>query len=259
MDYAKDKRVLPDILKRPWDLVIVDEAHNAARPHGETGKRSEMERWEAVRKISEQCRHLLLLTATPHNGYTDNYCSLLQMLDPALVRTENGAPTPERERAIPHVCQRTRDAVRKSFEAAGRKAPFAEREVAGTSEVPVELHRDYLYLLEQLDEALEVIRTHAKDTRREQPFEWFRLHLHRRALSSPQALRCSLDNRLARLRESALRESARIEDEGRGESDGAEAQLLASLADHGAGDVETEDERDKRADSALLDMDLHLQ
>jgi len=42
-----------------------------------------MDRWELAEALaaSPRVRHLLLLTATPHNGYTDSFASLLRMLD----------------------------------------------------------------------------------------------------------------------------------------------------------------------------------
>lgn len=264
IDYAKDIRVRPEIRKRRWDLVIVDECHNAAMPHSQRGRRADMDRWEAVDQIASSCEHLLLLSATPHSGYTDSYCSLLRMLGPNLVREVNREPQPVREEARHHVCQRTRKDVQKWFAEAGQKFPFPSREEAKETEVPVDLHRDYFRILETLDTALEVIRTHAVGAGKEQPFEWLRLHLHRRALSSPEALRCSLENRLKRLDEIAQKEVAQRADRDRAdqtehvEAD-SETPLLASLGDQGAADVETEEERDCKADAALLSVDLRLQ
>jgi len=86
VDYAKDLRIRPEIRKRKWDIVIVDECHNAAMPHSQRGRKADMERWEAVDQIAaSSSTHLLLLSATPHNGYTDSYCSLLKMLSRDLV------------------------------------------------------------------------------------------------------------------------------------------------------------------------------
>jgi superfamily II DNA or RNA helicase len=265
IDYAKDIRVRPEIRKRRWDLVIVDEAHNAAMPHGQRARRADMERWEAVDQIAATCEHLLLLTATPHSGYTDSYCSLLKMLAPTLVSEVNGEPRPVREEASHHVCQRTRKDVQKWFAEAGQKFPFPEREDPKDTEVPVDLHRDYLRIIGTMDAVLELVRTHAIGAGKEQPFEWLRLHLHRRALSSPEALRCSLQNRLDRLKEIDAKEVAKktatsnaTEAPEPVEAD-YEGPLLASLADQGAADVETESDRDNKADSALLSVDQRLQ
>lgn len=62
----------------PWDLLIVDEAHNfAPRQYGDESDRCKM-----LREISQQFEHRLFLTATPHDGYTLSFTGLLKMLDP---------------------------------------------------------------------------------------------------------------------------------------------------------------------------------
>lgn len=64
--------------RRPWDLLIVDEAHNVAPASiSDASDRTRM-----VRRINELFEHRLFLTATPHNGYTDNFLGLLSLLDP---------------------------------------------------------------------------------------------------------------------------------------------------------------------------------
>ena len=255
IDYAKDGRIRPEILKRKWDIVIVDEAHNAGMPHSQNGRKADMDRWEAVRDIASRASaHLLLLSATPHNGYTDSYCSLLEMLSPDLVRRNGDVVTPDRDRAARHVCQRTRKDVQQWFAEAGQPYPFPEREDARASEVGVALHRDYFKILEKLDFVMDFVANHAARSGSAQPVEWLRLHLHRRALSSPEALRQSLVNRLARLAEGAARQI-----EGPGEAEHGNLSLLASLGDQGGTDAETEDERDRQADHALLSIEKRLQ
>lgn len=271
IDYAKDTRVRHEILKRDWDLVVVDEAHNTARPHSKTsqssrgesssatisrmGRKSEMERYELVSQLAEKkAKHLLLLTATPHNGYTDSYCSLLKMLSPSLVEEVRGEIRPQRQAAVHHVCQRTRKDVQKWFEDAGQVFPFPKREDPADTEVPVDLHAEYLKLLRQLDESLEYIVNQAEHSGRGQVAEWFRLHLHRRALSSPEALRRSLDSRLRRL------EVRRPSDnEATDEQPENEEALLSSLNDRATGDTDSEDDQDRFADTAMLSVDKRAQ
>ncbi|MDQ0257511.1 superfamily II DNA or RNA helicase [Evansella vedderi] len=62
----------------PWQLLIVDEAHNFAP--ATLGKSSE--RYKMLRQFSLQFEHRLFLTATPHNGYTHSFTGLLELLDP---------------------------------------------------------------------------------------------------------------------------------------------------------------------------------
>ena len=83
IDYLKTRT--EQVLDHGWDLLIIDEAHLAARPHTVGGREPEMQRWKFARRAAQRIRHVILLTATPHNGYRDSYASLFEMLDPDLV------------------------------------------------------------------------------------------------------------------------------------------------------------------------------
>jgi ERCC4-related helicase len=62
----------------PWDLLVVDEAHNfLPSVFGEDSQLT-----KALRQIAPQFEHRLFLTATPHNGYTQSFTGLLEILDP---------------------------------------------------------------------------------------------------------------------------------------------------------------------------------
>jgi superfamily II DNA/RNA helicase len=185
------------------------------------------------------------------------------MLSPELAREVNGEPKPVREKALHHVCQRTRKDVQTWFEEANQKFPFPAREPATQTEAPVELHRDYFRILEKLDKVLDFVSLHAQHAHRAQPVEWLRLHLHRRALSSPEALRQSLENRIEKLSKIINREEKKETVEPLPINREAEADnvdsLLASVGDKGGSDVETEDDRDRGADTAILSIEQRLQ
>jgi superfamily II DNA or RNA helicase len=79
-------RLLRDILPvrtnypRKFDILVVDEAHNVA-PTGSAHYALESDRTKFIRKIAPHFQHRLFLTATPHNGYTESFTSLLELLD----------------------------------------------------------------------------------------------------------------------------------------------------------------------------------
>ena len=79
-------RMLRDILPvrasypRKFDILIVDEAHNVA-PAGSAHYALESQRTRLIRSIAPHFQHRLFLTATPHNGYTESFTSLLELLD----------------------------------------------------------------------------------------------------------------------------------------------------------------------------------
>jgi superfamily II DNA or RNA helicase len=63
-----------------WDLVIFDEAHNLAA-HYFGSKLEKTFRYELAELLGGHTRHLLLMTATPHNGKEEDYQLFLALLD----------------------------------------------------------------------------------------------------------------------------------------------------------------------------------
>ncbi len=64
-----------------WDLVIVDEAHKmAAHPYGNELRKTK--RFVLGELLRERTRHLLLLSATPHNGKPEDFLAFMTLLDP---------------------------------------------------------------------------------------------------------------------------------------------------------------------------------
>jgi superfamily II DNA or RNA helicase len=63
-----------------WDLVVFDEAHKlSAHFYGRELKRTK--RFVLAEKIGQHTRHLLLMTATPHNGKEEDFQLFLSLLD----------------------------------------------------------------------------------------------------------------------------------------------------------------------------------
>src|SRR5258707_8968980 len=65
---------------RKFDLLILDEAHNAA-PSGRGKSATDSQRTQALRRLAPHFEHKLFLTATPHNGYPESFAALLELLD----------------------------------------------------------------------------------------------------------------------------------------------------------------------------------
>jgi len=80
-----------------YDVVIVDEAHNVAQ-RGSGTKRLVVLARELARKSSEGA--LLLLTATPHDGKTESFMSLLRLLDPHIELRDGRVATASASRLI---------------------------------------------------------------------------------------------------------------------------------------------------------------
>ena len=91
IDYLKTETALrrfretlpgPDEPRYPrrYDLLIVDEAHNAA-PSGRGRYATDSHRTRLLREIVPHFEHRLFLSATPHNGYLESFTALLELLD----------------------------------------------------------------------------------------------------------------------------------------------------------------------------------
>ena len=77
IDFAKQDRVLAELERVAWDLVIIDEAHHCV---GEENQRRRL-----AEVLAAKADGLLLLTATPHDGYDPHFAALMALLDPSLV------------------------------------------------------------------------------------------------------------------------------------------------------------------------------
>jgi superfamily II DNA or RNA helicase len=92
IDFISREDVLKVAGSSDWDLIVFDESHKlSAYEYGTKVYRSQ--RYEAAYKLSKQCEHILLLTATPHRGRKDTFKMLLQILDEDIFATEDIAAT----------------------------------------------------------------------------------------------------------------------------------------------------------------------
>jgi superfamily II DNA or RNA helicase len=96
-DYVKQKNRRDEFAVACPELLIVDEAHTAIAPTGVGGSQTH-QRYTLLRKLADNSdRHLLLLTATPHNGDEGAWQRLLGLLDPRLGDLPADLSGPERE------------------------------------------------------------------------------------------------------------------------------------------------------------------
>ncbi|MDG5821435.1 helicase-related protein [Natronococcus sp. A-GB7] len=238
IDYAKQSRIRSQILSQDWDLVIIDEAHLACRPHTSSSSQSpSKQRWEFTQQITDAATHALLLTATPHNGYTDSYASLLKMVNPEIVSGDANNPQINRDIAKRHVVQRRRKDVEQWF-GEGADNPFPERDQKTVEVSPTDYEKTaYDAVRDYGDTLVEA----AKKSDNRNIAQWTVIHFLKRALSSPEALRQSLKNRRGKLNDrlKELEESGGEIDENAGVSEDM-AQANALDSDPGEDYTETE-------------------
>ncbi len=78
---ARDDGLQEQLQRSDWDLIVVDEAHKMSA-HFWGGELEETKRYKLGKQLGAICRHLLLMTATPHNGKEEDFQLFLRLLDP---------------------------------------------------------------------------------------------------------------------------------------------------------------------------------
>lgn len=209
IDYIKPPRKKAQLLQADWDIVIVDEAHIAAKPHQTTESQTIKQlRHDLIKDLSQKAKHLILLTATPHNGYHDSFASLLKMVDPDIVSGPIHNPVIDTTLALHHVVQRTRKDLEEWFKAHDQESPFPERNaqenIIDPSDAELKVYED----LEAFKSLL--MESAAGSSKDESLASWTIMHYIRRAISSPLALRKSLGNRLKIIRDAIKNEEKSI-------------------------------------------------
>jgi superfamily II DNA or RNA helicase len=97
-----------DLISASWDLVIIDEAHRMG------GSTEQVARYKLGAALAEASPYLLLLSATPHQGKTDQFMRLMQLLDREAFPDEGSV---SRDRVRPFVI---RTEKRRSINAEGQ-------------------------------------------------------------------------------------------------------------------------------------------
>ena len=192
-----------------WDLVIVDEAHKmSAHRYGDELRRTK--RFVLGEKLRDCTRHLLLLTATPHNGKNEDFLAFMTLIDPerfaGRLRTTGKGGSSGDTPAMPDVSDVMRRQVKESLRTFEGKRLFPERHAYSLnfelSEPETELYEAVTaYVSEGMNRAQ---RMQAEGDKRKGIIIGFALAgLQRRLASSPAAIYHSLRRRRDRLAEQA--------------------------------------------------------
>ena len=79
---SRNEELQMKVCAEDWDLIVVDEAHKmAAHFYSPNKAPDKTKRYRLGEKIREHTRHLLLMTATPHNGKEGDFQLFLQLID----------------------------------------------------------------------------------------------------------------------------------------------------------------------------------
>ncbi len=77
---SRDERVQAKLEQTDWDLVVIDEAHKMSATFF-SGEVKFTKRYQLGQLLGKITRHLLLLTATPHNGKEEDFQLFMALLD----------------------------------------------------------------------------------------------------------------------------------------------------------------------------------
>ncbi len=94
---------------RPGSLLILDEAHHAAPASG-SRYAIDTKITRAVRDLAPRFEHRLFLSATPHNGHSNSFSALLEILDPQ--RFCRGVPVKTRKALDDVMVRRLKEDIR---------------------------------------------------------------------------------------------------------------------------------------------------
>lgn len=193
IDYLKRDRPLRsfrDILPpegktkypRPFDLLIVDEAHNMA-PAGGGQYATDSLRTSAIRLLTPHFEHKLFLTATPHNGYRESFTALLELLDSQ--RFARGV-SPDRTQLQTVMVRRLKSELPPKWDGSPR---FPQRRI-----VPIQVNysKAEREAHQKLREYTKLRATNAKDSTERYATEFVLKLLKKRLFSSPSAFALTL-------------------------------------------------------------------
>ncbi|HEM7803029.1 DEAD/DEAH box helicase [Burkholderia cenocepacia] len=191
LDYIKADSRRASFAQTCPEFVIVDEAHTCVGGN-ENGTH---QRFALLETLAEKTgRHLLLLTATPHNGNQDAYARLLSLLHPDL---NDGPDTPDanaveryRRRLAQHFVQRRRPDIADKW---GETRAFA---TLMKKDAPYALTGDFQNFQEDVLDYCVGVATRVDGEKARRLAFWGTLALMRCVGSSPAAAFSALRNRL---------------------------------------------------------------
>jgi len=220
------------VYPRKFDLLVVDEVHQCA-PAGRGAYATDSQRTIALRKIAAHFEHRLFLSATPHNGYTESFTALLELLDPQ--RFARGVkPSDEAQRRI--LVRRLKSELRKELPPREDGSPrFPERRILP---LPIKYPDSERQIHDALQQYTLLRRKRAGSKSSKTATDFVTLLLKKRLFSSPKAFLETLREHMRTLNRKGAAEHV------------SESRLRAEF-DRLDEDVDSDDALDERTLDAL--------
>jgi SNF2 family DNA or RNA helicase len=163
-----------------WDIIVIDEAHNVAERGSHQAQRSRL-----AQLLSERSDTLIMLSATPHDGHSESFASLMNMLDPTAIAN----PHDYRKEDIKGLCiRRFKKDVKNQVQGA-----FKERRIT-IEKCPASPQEEYVFeLFTSMNLEMDANKHHTAG-------QLFKTSLEKSLFSSPAACIKSIDERLKKLK-----------------------------------------------------------
>jgi hypothetical protein len=126
IEYLKKREVLASALEPRWDVIVVDEAHYLAES-GTPRSPYLTARARLGPRLRDHSKALILLSATPHNGYSHSFRSLLEIIEPTDA-SFTGEKTVVARRVGRSMIRRLKGDITKSGADGGKMPAFKVRE-----------------------------------------------------------------------------------------------------------------------------------
>ena len=205
IDYVKQDNKRNIFLDHCPDFVIVDEAHTCAKPTG--ANKYQQQRYRLLSDLANKPdQQLVLLTATPHSGQSEEFQSLIGLLNPEFENYQLKTSA-EREELSHYFVQRRRADIKQYL---GDEVVFPERVYIDKDEYSYAT--EYRNLLGSLIEYVKhgIQKVSGADKRKQRYIYWDLLALMRGVMSSPDAGISMLQNKIDKREDSS---SANTDDE----------------------------------------------
>lgn len=191
IDYIKSSDRKPMFLQHCPEFIIVDEAHTCAKPKG--ANKGQQLRHSLLADLAKSDRHIVLLTATPHSGNSEEFQSVIGLLKPEFQHytLENAR---QREELSHYFIQRRRADIK----------PYVGNDVIFPTRVPfdakyelsVQYHSLLMDIIDYVREGVKVAKSLGKVQQRY--IYWDLLALIRGVMSSPEAGISMLQNKITK-------------------------------------------------------------
>ncbi|MBO8167324.1 MAG: DEAD/DEAH box helicase family protein [Kosmotoga sp.] len=194
MDFIKMEGRLNEFLKsceiteskyiRGWDLIVVDEAHNAM-PQPTKNYYRDSDRTRMLYEIGRHFEHKIFLTATPHNGRKESFVAFLDMLDPLRFNRgeDPGVNKDSFKKRLNQVMVRRMKRGEAAVKDSLGRPLFPNRKIESITVIPSE---DELRCYELLNEYIKN-SIKSSEIQKNRPLEFALTILKKRLLSSPRA------------------------------------------------------------------------